>query len=380
MKTPTGFSNHEEDLDSLLVASASEDFVDACNLLFIHERDLDWHGTRALVDVDINSEYEEEFAEARQVIETRVDQNMTKLLRAIMPIIQRVKENAPIIGDPAQHPQFVQAMTEQVIKLDTLMSFGELFVHNAQFAADFVAQFLIASALNVRERLLAATGMDPATYTDMLHSLLRFKLLQGPLLRVALPHDGLHPEVSFAGPSGLQASMLYDDAHQVAIYGLDPRLRQHKTGQDTALSVFIAAYLNQRSIASDRVAYACARYGTKSDGELDAVVPSMATAFEVKLYESAATIQGTHKLRQHAQRIEQQLGTYTKARTKQLYLVTNLPITAGEELVKHLPAKSGMKITSIAGLDALLTLLQNLVEQLNQRAATPRAKAKAKEA
>lgn len=232
---------------------------------------------------------------------------------------------------------------------------------------------LVAACTAIRKRVLAATGMSEDEYCDVLYCLQRIRALVGPVVRVAYSGDGFIPEVAFAG-GGISATDADGDAHELEIFRVVPRLEELKRGEDSALPLFIAAYLNQHAPLPEKQAFACARYGELNTPEYDVVVPRLESAFEVKLYSAPAT-QNDEKLESKAAELAKQLESYVHgAKAKRVYYVTNLTrehaqrvLQRARSIARNVPEET--PIWPIAGLEELLVVLRSLVMEFEQELA-----------
>src|SRR2546423_1351601 len=91
MKVPQTFSEDERDLDQLVIAADCAPVRPACDLLFIHANDLLWGGTRALIDLDLHPEAIEHFTTTRQLINTRLQTSLMRVVRACLPFLDQTQ-------------------------------------------------------------------------------------------------------------------------------------------------------------------------------------------------------------------------------------------------------------------------------------------------
>src|SRR5206468_9694401 len=92
MKIPPIYDRDEQDLEQFVIAAGCEEFAPACDLLFINANDLRWGGTGALIDLRIHPEAGEHYQEARQLIKTRCENGMMRLVRACLPLLDKAQE------------------------------------------------------------------------------------------------------------------------------------------------------------------------------------------------------------------------------------------------------------------------------------------------
>jgi hypothetical protein len=245
-------------------------------------------------------------------------------------------------------------------------------MRNSQVVTDGIADTLLTSGLGVRDRLVRGSGLSEDAYGAMIDALRELQIAEGPVLRVSLPPGDSYPEISFAGPQGLQVTDPHEEASCMDVYGLNARVTKHKIGQDNALSLFISRYLNQHSISEEHVAYACARYKGKNEAELDVVVPELGCAFEVKLYESAWTLHTDSKIKVRAEQLERQFRGYADAKVSKVYLVTNLQKSVATELLRNVNKAELTDLTietPICDTQALLSILRQMNDEMAQRMA-----------
>jgi hypothetical protein len=374
MKRPPYYSDREEDVAPFVTAADSGNLACACDLLFIHAVDLTWSGGLALVDHDLDPELKDDFAQKLRLIKTRVEHSIIPLGRWLMPTMEQAHVQFP--GDSADMTE--ARVREAINSLGTYLSssaltdqIGGLVIRNSQLVADGLADTVLTSGLAFRDRVIRGSGLSEDAYGEMIDSLRELRIIEGPLLRIAVPGGDSYPEISFAGPQGLRVTGTNEEAYWVDVYGLNAQLTQQKVGQDNALSLFIARYINQHSIAEEKVAYACAKYKGKSGSEFDVIVPDLECGLEVKLYESAWTLHSDSKIKARKDKLEEQLQGYTAAGVRKIYLVTNLQPTAATELLRTIDRSKfpNIAIDALCGAKALLAVLQQINKDLGQRIA-----------
>lgn len=374
MRAPEEFNDAERDLDGFVAASKTSHLAPACKLLFIAGTDLEWaRGTPGLylVDESIEDEYSDEYQEARGLTASRAELNARGMARRIMaPLVAALSKAGAGADEVARQTAFAM----EVIKLWNAHNVEEhlmpLAIGELGFFTDLLADSLLRACCRIRERVLNATGLHEGDYQELVHCLRRIDALIGPVVRVAYPAEGMHPEISFAG-HGLAATLVDETAHEINIFRLAERLEVHKSAsQDAALPLFIANYINKHSLRLEPLAFACARYGNRNTPDFDVVIPTAEIGVEVKLYSSPAT-QTDDKLDPKVAELRKQLGPYSAlAKAKKVYYVTNLPKEQARGVAQRARAGSNLaadtELITVAGLDELMLLLNTMTVELDQ--------------
>lgn len=276
MKKPKTFNQEEPVLEQFVIAADTRTLDSACDLLFIHAHDLTW-GEQGLglflVHVDTDENFDEviEVAEARSKLSFSsvvgpvlrpFEARFIKILAEVGPQIEKqtdAKEREKIIGS-AIAAEFANETTRaelnkiapEVFGLDQWISF-----------ADAIASSLLRDAISLRQRQLASTGKSEEDYQAMLYALQRLDLCDR-IAHVAYPNDSLNLEISMAAQGEFRATATLDDSNVVEWLRLKSDLASLKRGQEKALPLFIAAYVNSHYPGS-RQAFACAQYGEQSE-------------------------------------------------------------------------------------------------------------------
>jgi hypothetical protein len=377
VKEPKIFSQYESALDQFVVAADTTTLDAACDLLFIHGNDLTWgqHG-HGLFLADVSTD--ERFEEVLEVVEARSKINFAPLahlfIRKFQPhLMDMVTDVAPeLVGEADEkgrekvigtavathfasekHRAEIDKMGPEVFGLEQWLLF-----------ADGMASSLVRDAVSLRRRQLAATGMSEDSYDSMLYALQRFDLCEH-IIRIAYPENGLHFEMSLASQGEFKATGIMEGAKLVEWFRLKPDLAVLKRGQDNALAVFIADYINKRN-PGPRRAYACAYYGDQDGPELDVVIPLLGIGFEVKLYQ-APFAQTENKLKNLAKELSKQLPAYAGAGCEQIFYVSNLSEDMAASVLKKALDQEplGVSVESVAeGMGALLPLLNDIGDKL----------------
>lgn len=372
MKIPETYSEDEGDLEAFVIAAKTEDLVAACKLLFIHGGDLEWTNyTRGqyLVDIAPGEGFDEEFREAVQMTNARAELALQRLVQRFVPTLMEIVAQLPA-DEGARRMHMIDGMVKRVEAAKLEHRFLPLMLAELPALSELLAQWLLSASTATGKRVIGAAGMADEEYAHFLYCLQRIKVLMGPVVRLAYPAEGSMPEISFAS-EGLVTTGIDDDAHEVSIYQVIPRLERHKQGEDAALPLFIAHYLNRHAPLPEKQAYASARYGDVSTPEYDVLVPNLEIGFEVKLYSSAAT-QTDDKLEQKLSRLAKQLEGYAvRAGAKVIYFVTNLSkeqanqlLQAALALATNLPETT--RVIPVSGIDELLAVLRTTIMDLEQ--------------
>lgn len=373
MKEPKLFSNDEAVLDQFVVAADTNSLDMACELLFIHGNDLTWgqHGYGlflAVVSTD------DKFDEVLEVVEARSKISFAPLIngfiRKFQPqIIDMVVDVAPELAEQTDEKArekligsaIATHLASEKNRAEMDKMGPELFgLEQWLLFADGLASSLMRDAISLRRRQLAATGMSEDDYDSMLYALQRLDLCEH-IIRIAYPENGLHFEMSLASRGEFKASGLMEGARLVEWVRLKPDLAALKRGQDNALAVFIADYINRHN-PGPRRAYACAHYGEQSGSELDVVVPLLGIGFEVKLYQ-APFAQTENKLKKLAGDLRGQLPAYVNAGCERVFYVSNLSEEMAASVLKMaLEGETlGIQVEPVAGgMNALLPLLSDI--------------------
>lgn len=374
MKIPETFSDREDDLEAFVAAAKTEDLAAACKLLFINGLDLEWTNYtpgQYLVEIAADPDFEDEFRQAEQLTKARADLALRRLMQRFAPaLVQILSGLPPDDDDGARRTHMIDGIVKTAEDAKLEQRFLPFMIAELAALSDLLAEWLLEACASTRKRVVGAAGMTDDEYGHFIYCLLRIKELVGPVIRLAFPADGSIPEISFAS-AGLVTTDVEEDAHEVNIYEVNQRLQRHKRGEDAALPLFIAKYLNSHAPMPDRQAYPGARYGDPSTPEYDVVVPELKIAFEVKLYCSAAT-QTDDKLEQKPEKLAKQLEAYAlRAGAKVIYYVTNLSreqatrvLQEARMVAKNLPKTT--EIIPVCGVVELLALLRTVTMNLEQ--------------
>ena len=377
MKEPKSFSKEESLLNPFVIAAGTSTLLSACELLFIHGSDLTWGADGfGLFLVDV--ETDDHFDEVIQVAEARSKLNFSS---AVVPILRKLQPHAiRMAADVAREladetrPQEKEKIIGRAIasefasektrsELDQMApdAFG---LDQWMTLADAIASSLLSNAVLLRQRQLASTGKSEDGYQRMLYALQRLDVLDR-IARVAYPQDTLNLEISVASQGDFRATAAVDGSNTVEWLRLKSDFASLKRGQDKALPLFIAAYINGHHTGS-REAFASAQYGGPNSAEIDVVIPALALGFEVKLYQGPFA-QTENKLVTLANQLKKQLSSYAKAGCKQLYYVCNL----SQEMAGHVlkmaqeAAKVEIEVAAIGeGMGSLLPILDAIGQQL----------------
>jgi hypothetical protein len=378
MKEPNIFSPNEWLLDPFIVAADTDSLDSACDLLFIHGNDLTWgRNERGLFLAGV--ETDESFEEVVQVVEARSKINFTSLaatfIRQLQPqVIELVAGVVPKleeVTDEGERENILNSAVASFAGRQNMSQFDkvlpEIFgVEQWLLLADAISSSLVRGAVSLRQRQLAATGMSEDGYGYMLYALRRLGLCE-QIVRIAYPADSLDFETSLTSKGGFKATGVTADARVVEILRLAPALATLKRGQDNALALFIAGYIN-RHHPGQRRAFPCAYYGQQNEPELDVVVPALGLGFEVKLYQ-APFAQTGNKLEKLANDLRRQLPAYFERGCLAVYYVTNLPLDLAETVLQMAQGdqRTAPHVELIAGgVESLTPALDSVVQALGQ--------------
>lgn len=375
MKPPINTHPELEDaLEPFVNAAGTTVLAPACDVLFIHGSDLTWgrseHGFY-LADVDAD----EHFEEVLQVVESRTRMRVSRIVTDVLPLLwpKLMSWASEAVAEQANKPwaneqELVGAaiasrgsdqMKEAERALGSIFGPGQL-----PLIADLASSSLVRAAHMLRQQQMAAAGMTDDRYRAMLYALRRYNLCER-LLRVAYPAAGFYFELSLNSQGDFDATEVRDDARVAEIFRLKDPLANLKRGQETALALFIASYINTHYIGLPQ-AFACARYGASHEAEFDVVVPALRRGFEVKLYQSPSTLT-ENKYENPARDLRKQLPGYFKAGCERVYYVSNLRQGAAEAVLKRAQDIGGLDAVQVVagGIPALLPVLNEIVAGLD---------------
>jgi hypothetical protein len=380
MKVPKNFIEDESVLDPFVIAAGTNHLDSACDLLFIHGSDLTWgqqHFGFFLVSVSTDENFDEviEVVEARSklifgsvahAMLRRLEPRLIEMLANVAPELEKETDAAArekILGS-AIATEFTSDKTKsefdkmapEVFGVDQWMSF-----------ADSIAGSLLRDAISLRQRQIASTGKTEEDYDGMLYSLQRLALCDR-IVRIAYPSNSLNLELSVASQGEFNATEILDGANVVEWLRLKSGLASLKIGQEKALPLFIAAYIN-RHFPGPRQAFACAKYGEQNQPDLDVVIPALAIGFEVKLYQAPFAITN-NKVVTLANELKQQLPSYARAGCERVCYVSNLSQEMAESVLKTAQEGMSSKVPVVAlgaGIGSLISLLDEIGQELEAR-------------
>lgn len=377
MREPQVFNKQEWLVHPLVIAAGTTALQAACELLFIHGSDLTWGADGfGLFLVDVNTD--DRFDAVIQVAEARSKLNLSSaagpIFGKLQPhFIRMAADVARELGDdpePGAREKIIRRVVGSEIasepaKLDLDRLAPQAFGLNEwRTIADAVASSLLRSALQLRKRQLASTGKTDEEYQTMLDALAELNLLNH-VARVAYPQDNLNLEISVASQGQFKATAAVQDASTIEWLRLQSELAALKRGQEKALPLFIAAFINGHHLGP-RQAFANAQYGASNAPELDVAIPSLAMGFEVKLYQSPFA-QTDNKLVTLANQLKKQLAHYAKAGCRQMIYVCNLSQEMADQVLTAAKRDAKVTLETMAvggGLGSLLPLLNGVVKQL----------------
>jgi len=380
MKAPKNFIEDESLLEPFVIAAGTNSLDSACDLLFIHGSDLTWGKQHfGLFLVNVNTD--ENFDEVIEVVEARskliFGSMASAMLRKFEPRLIEVLANvAPQLEkqmDPAARQGIIGSaiateFTNEETKSEFAQMAGELFGVDRWISfADSIASSLLRDAISLRQRQLASTGMTEDDYDRMSYTLQRLALCER-IVRIAYGSNSLDLELSVACQGEFRATGILDGANVVEWLRLKSSLASLKIGQERALPMFIAAYVN-RHFAGPRQAFACAKYGEQSEPDLDVVIPTLAIGFEIKLYQAPFAITN-NKVVTLASELRQQLPAYVQVGCERVCYVSNLTQEMAELVLATAQQGVNNPVQVIAvgeGSGNLISLLDEVGQQLEAR-------------
>lgn len=377
MKNPKKFSDQEDILTPFIIAANTSDLNSACELLFIHGSDLTWgEKENGLFLVYIDTD--ERFDEVVQVIEARSKIDFAPLIysffQKLQPsIIDTVADLSPDLDKQESEEDKEKAKSSamyeflkknEVFQLDK--SFSKFFgIEQWLLFSNMFTSSLVRQAVEIRQRQLAATGMSENQYNGVLYALESFGLSE-QIVRIAYPTDGFDFETSITSSGNFKATNVLENAKHIEISRLKSDLAKLKRGQDNALAIFIAAFINKH--CGSQQAFSCAYYGEQNEAELDVVVPILKIGFEVKLYQ-APFAQTNNKLIAPAADLRKQIPSYFKNGCEQVYYITNLSEENGNHILQMLKsdANIGENIELITGgIRELVPVLEEIIDEIRK--------------
>ncbi len=363
-------------LGQFVVAARTDHLAPACDLLFVSPIDLTWEEKHFGLFV-IDAPFSQTLPERLQVAAGFGDFEFKRQLNAVWPqlrelvvsVIAKVSKGASDAPDPERVASFLGGVVHKGLEGNQRLTdkFLPVIANAVPLVVSWAGARLGLAAIEHRERQLNATGMNRARYSAMVDALRELQLVQ-PLLRVALPASSPFPELSLGSMSGQSATVPSAGVSSIEMLRLDPVIASHRLGQDKALSMFIAEFLNNGSLGEE-AAYACARYGEASDPDLDVVVPEVAIGFEVKLFHASSAKTGDN-LRGVCNDLKRQLPEYFARGCTEVFLVTNVAESLAKEMVDAVrrdePSLSNKTIKVVAGdPDHLYAELEEIVAMVN---------------
>jgi hypothetical protein len=378
MKQPKKFNRQESAVEQFVVAAATDTLDSACDLLFINGSDLTW-GEQGfglfLVDVDTD----EQFEEVTQVVQARstlsfssiLDPVLRKLEPLFVEMLRNVSPELEKQSDPAEREKTIgRAIGAELTTEKTRSEFDKLApevfgLDQWMSLADLVASSLLRGAMSLRARQLATTGKSEEDYDNMLYALERLDMCDS-IARIAYPPDSLNLEMSVASHGGFRATNILEGANMVEWLRLKPNLSSLKLGQEIALPLFIAGYINGH-YPGPHQAFACAKYGQENEPELDVVVPALHLGFEIKLYQAPFAMTN-NKLVNPANELKDHLPSYFGAGCRQVCYVCNLSQEMAESIVRmsHQGSDGAVQVIPIGeGMRNLLPFLDGIVQELD---------------
>ncbi len=396
MKTPENFDRNDSALEPFVIAADSPSLNAACDVLFIHGNDLTWGDIGFglfLVEVNTDGNFDEvtEVAEARSklsfaaVVEPLLKPLEPRLVRVVADVTNQLQEPTATERDTIIAKAIIGEFANETTRTELNRLASEIFgVDQWMSFANAIASGLLRSAISLRARQLSCTGKSDDDYDGMLYALQRLNLCDR-MVRVAYPDDSLNLEIAVAPQGEFRAIGATDNSNVVEWLRIKEDIAALKRGQDRALPLFIARFIN-RHYAGPRQAFPCVLYGEKSEPDLDAAIPALELGFEVKLYQSPFS-QTNNKLSNIARDLAKQLPAYVKAGCKRVVYLCNLSQEAAEfvgrmafdlmsEKIEIIPVGEGVRnlvsLMEEIGRD-LQSVRQNIFEARVQRHASAAA-------
>ncbi|MBX7096422.1 MAG: hypothetical protein K1X89_01805 [Myxococcaceae bacterium] len=363
-------------LSPFVIAARTEHLAPACDLLFVSPIDLTWEEKHFGLFV-IDAPFDEKLPERLQVAAGVGDFEFKRQLNSYWPhlrellvgVIAKVTKEAKDGPAPERIASFMGAVIHKSIENNQRLTdkFLPIIANAVPLVVSWAGARLALAAIEHRARQLNATGMTRERYSAMVQALRELRLVQA-LLRVALPASSPFPELSLGSVSGHSATVAGVGVSSIEMLRLSPSIAANRLGQDKALSMFIAEFVNNGSIGGD-AAYACARYGEMSDPDLDAVVPEVAVGFEVKLVQASSAKTGEN-LKPICHDLKKQLPEYFARGCTEVFFVTNVVEALAKQMVEVVkqeePSLRDKTIRVIAGdPEHLYEELEAIVTKVN---------------
>ncbi|MBL8921730.1 MAG: hypothetical protein JNJ54_22915 [Myxococcaceae bacterium] len=371
----------------LVLAADTPTVRAACDVLFIAGPDLAWD-EQALGHFLVDGPFDPDLRETLELAAAGAEFSFTRLIGSMWPVVK------PLLGAAVAEAQegrrrnkkwgeaegiatVVGAVTRGTMGQPDALGVLPLLANLLPQGMGWLASRLAVGAMALRERELAATGLSPARYVAMVQALVRIGAVH-PLVRVARPPGNNAAEVTLASPSGLFGSTPTPGTRSLDVLRLDPALSALRAGEDRALPLFIAEFINHRLLGSP-AAFACARYGNSDAPEFDVLVPEAKVGVEVKLFQGS-NAKLVENLKAAAKKLaEKQLPAYRDLGCKKVLLVTNLDEGRAEaflgEVRKMNPKLARLPIVLVGGVERLAAELREVVKTVS----APRNRAASRE-
>lgn len=350
-------------------------FQAACDFLFLNAEDLLLQGKSSGIYL-VAASTDMSLAETAELASARAGLAGRELFRTVLPgLVEKLVDlKSESQGDYPDDITEEDRATLQGVRMAREMTSGtgegfadafEQIMRSPSIVSNWLGSSLIQFADRLLCTQLAATGWSTSRYRAMLQALARLDGLCTPRFRVAAPREGFHPELAFAGDEGFQAMKVEDAANSITMMHMSPAVSDLKLGQDKALSMFIAEYINA-STMGERSAYACARHGDKASPEFDVVVPALKLAFEVKLFRGVGSLM-PNKLSRRPQELRSQIEQYFDAGYRQVYFVTNVDGDVAASITPDFDDDSRGKVTLVTGqIAGLIAVLKGVIKRLER--------------
>lgn len=380
MKLPRKSKNKDQAMFGLVLAAGTPSLVNACRLLFIHGNDLTWgHSSLGLFLASVSTG--RGFDEALEVTNAAAELAATRLLGAALPLfgpafseidrLERQLEGRPATEKAAEIARTFAGHLASANLGETEKVIGHLVDRIGPLVGG-LGSLVARSAVELRKRHLAITGMSPEEYSAMLYALARIGGVCDPVLRVAVAKNGFFTELAMAA-AGFSAMNVSEGANLIEVFQVRQQVAQLKRGNDDALAHFISSYLNHH-FPGERIAYACSLYGSegKRDVELDVAIPDLDLGMEIKLYQSPFAV-NEHKIETVSAEMVRQLPGYLELGCKRVLFVTNLPEARAQEALDVARQKEsrlvGADIRVVGdGVFSLLPVLAEIGDQAKRAA------------
>ena len=301
-------------------------------------------------------------------------QFLRRLLMVMEPMLARMMEEAEGIAMPPGTNEsdrhrlagILAASRPNEERSRSMESLLPEFIPRAPVLASYLASLLALEAIEGRLRQEEQSGLRGEEYDAMLEALAKLGLIES-LVRVSARGDGTSCELTFAASDGY-ATIVREGCHWIEARRLVPWLAEMKRhDNEMALPCFIAEYLNQWSLQPN-AAFACARYGDSSGGDIDVAIPTLDLGIEVKL-SRRPTNAHDGKIGNLAKDLCAQLPRYFEVGCREVVVLSNLPQAMLAEVPSSLGTMSpqfSVEAVRFVSTHELTAFLEELVARLDE--------------